>query len=130
MRKLVYMLLGLVLVNGCGSSCNKPSTGVYEACESYARMRDCEAQILHRVPVHLNCKSLQKKFETICSQTEIDYAAKVFAEDGKRLCAMKSPEELKTFKSTFDVSKISAYCYQAASDCGPECFQTGLDDVP
>lgn|GEM_PF-6775930 len=129
MRKMLYILLGLLLMNGCMSSCNKPK-GVFEACESYARMRACEAQLMNRVPVNMDCKSLKTKFESICSQKEIDYAAQIFAEDGKRLCAMKSADELKTFKSSFDKSKISSYCYQAASECGIECFQTGLDDVP
>lgn len=93
-------------------------------------MRACEAQVLNRVPVQMNCKSLQAKFEDLCSQQEIDYAAKVFAEDGKLLCAMKTAEELKTFKPSFEKSKISAYCYQAASDVVSEIYQTGLENIP
>jgi hypothetical protein len=128
-RKTSALLLGLFIFSGCGSTCNKPK-GVLEACEAYGRMRACEANLLQRPAVHINCKSLQSKFEAICSQQEIDYAARIFANDEKRLCALKSVGELKEFKSSFEVDKVSPYCYQAATDCGPECFDTGIDDIP
>jgi len=127
-KKTSLILLGLFLAVLSLTGCQK-AKGVLEACHSYEHMRACEAHLLDRIPVQIDCKKIQAKFED-CPQKDIDYAAEAFAKDEKHLCNMKKAEELKDFKPSFDAKKISPICYQAASDCGPECFQTGLDDIP
>jgi hypothetical protein len=148
-RKTSLILLGFFLVGGCLSACKK-ATGVLEACHSYEHMRACDAHLREKMPIQIDCKKLQGKFED-CPQQDIDYAAKSFAQDEKTLCDLyerkKACEahtnkdeklscsntvmgEFQGFRKTFDAKKISPICYQAATDCGPECFQTGLDDIP
>jgi hypothetical protein len=103
---------------------------VFEACEEYKRMRTCEARLLERLPTSIDCASLKSKFDTVCSQADIDYANKVFRSDADVICSMRSKAELAQFKSTFDRTRIGPTCYQAGDTCGLDCLDMSIDEVP
>lgn len=123
-------LLALILTCSFLAGCPKPKNGVLEACQQYRRLLFCEANLQEELPTALDCNSLKSKFELICSQADIDYARGVFTADADRMCALKSKEQLKQFKSSFDKEKVSAVCYQAAEACGADCIDIDVNEIP
>jgi hypothetical protein len=93
----------------------KKKTVFIEACNELLRLKMCEYVKLAPLepPPHLDCVDLKPKFETICSAEEIQYGFGVLKKDADTVCAMQTSDEVRSFKSAFDPSKVSAGCYQA-----------------
>lgn len=128
-RQKCFSFLALALLTLL-AACPTPKSGVFEACQEYKRIIDCEANLRARPSVSLNCASLAKKFDTLCSKNDIAYAHETFKSDADRMCALKTESELKGFKSSFDQSKVTPACFQAAEPCGLNCMQFDVNEVP
>ena len=102
---LASFLVSLLL---CG--CTKTPHTVMDACIQYKAARDREAELRRRIATTINCEELTKKFESQCTQADLDYAYEAFKEDAEKLRALKTPEELEGFKSSFKRSRLSKNC--------------------
>ena len=65
----IVSIFALTSLIGCPKANN-----VKNACLELNRLLECEGRLQDRIPVSLDCKSLNEKFEHVCTQEEVDFA--------------------------------------------------------
>lgn len=103
---LASFLVSLLLL----CACTKPAPTVMDACVQYKAAREREAELRKRLAPTINCEELTKKFQSQCTQADLEYAYEAFKQDAEKLRALNTREELEGFKSSFKRSRLSKNC--------------------